>query len=159
MSDTNKNENNQGNNNSLFLYTSLIFIAAIIIILFAYFTQTKVERAQPSPIPETEAAPYDPDAAGPSIPPETEGGPQGIAKTAAQLSQDNLELLEENRELHNRLDELEEKQSVYEPLIEAYYAKENGNTERAKLLLESIDYTTVTDEEKLLYDTIKSDLQ
>ncbi len=158
MSDTNKNEGNQGNN-SLFLYTALIFIAAIIVILFAYFTQAHVERSQPQTSPEagvTEPAPYDPEA-----PDKTENpsAPQGIAKTAADLSQDNMELLEENRELRSRLDELELSLSVYEPLVKAYHAKAKNDAARAKLLLEDIDYNSLTDEEKTLYDAIASDLQ
>ena len=156
MSDTNKNENNQGNN-SLFLYTALIFIAAIIVILFAYFTQTHVERAQPGQSPAAAAAPYDP-AAQASASPGADA-PQGIAKTAAELSQDNMELLEENRELHKRVDELETQAEIYEPLIEAYYAQSKGDNERAKLLMENIDYNSLSDEAKALYDDISSKLQ
>ena len=156
MSDTNKNENNRGNN-SLFLYTALIFIAAIIVILFAYFSQTHVERAQPGQSPATEAAPYDPEAQVPASP--GADAPQGIAKTAAELSRDNMELLEENRELHNRVDELEVQAEIYEPLINAYYAQGKSDNERAKLLMENIDYNSLSDEAKALYDDISSKLQ
>ena len=161
MSDKNKNisENNnpnqQENNNgsSLYMYTALIFLAAIIIIILAYFAQTNVERSQPSMSPDTVAVSANADA-----PAET-GGPQGIAKTAAELSQDNLELLEENRMLHNRVDELESQLHIYEPLTEAYYASDAGDTERAKLLLEDIDYDALSVEAKSLYDFISSNIQ
>ena len=147
------NDKNKNGNNSLFLYTALIFIAAIIIIIFAYFSQTHIGMVQPSSSPDTVAAPYDPDAAV-----ET-GGPQGIAKTAAELSQYNLELLEENRTLHNRVDELEEQLNSYEPLIEAYYALSTDDKEHLKLLLEDIDYDSLSDEAKTLYDFISSNIQ
>ena len=159
MSDTNKNthENNGSHNqsgngsNSLFLYTALIFLAAIIIIIFAYFAQTNVERSQPSASDEAIAASAEasPDA----------GGPQGIAKTAAEVSQYNLELLEENRMLHNRVDELEAQLEIYEPLTEAYYALSKDDKERIALLLEDIDYDSLSDEAKTLYDFLLSNIQ
>ena len=157
MSDTNKHENTpQNGSSSLFLYTALIFVAAIIIIIFAYFTQTHVERVQPSAIPAAVAgadAPAEPGAEGEA------GGPQGIAKTAAELSQDNLELLEENRALHNRVDELEARLETYEPFIEAYKALIAGDKDRIKLILEDIDYNTLPDEVRALYDFISSTIQ
>ena len=151
MSDTNNNTNENHGGNSLFLYTALIFLAAIIIIIFAYFTQTNVERSQPSASAEAVAASAEatPDA----------GGPQGIAKTAAELSQDNLELLEENRMLHNRVDELEAQLEIYEPLTEAYYALSKDDIERIKLLLEDIEYDSLSAEAKTLYDYISSNIQ
>lgn len=150
MADENKNipENNGGS--SLFLYTALIFLAAIIIIIFAYFTQTHVERVQPSASPEADALP--------AAVIET-SGPQGIAKTAAELSQDNLELLEENRMLHNRVDELEAQLKIYEPLTEAYYALSNDDKERIKLLLEDINYDSLSEEAKTLYSFLLSNIQ
>ena len=151
------NDKNKNGNNSLFLYTALIFIAAIIIIIFAYFTQTHVERTQPLPSAETVAAPYDPEA--PTEAPADTGGPQGIAKTAAELSQDNLELLEENRRLHNRVDELEAQLNIYEPLIEAYHSLGADDKERAKLLLEDLNYDSLSDEAKTLYDFLISNIQ
>lgn len=157
MSDTNKNVNNPAGNNSLFIYTALIFIAAIIIIIFAYFTQTHLEKAQPIQSDTAVAASHDSDA-----PEETAietGGPQGIAKTAAELSQDNLELLEENRELHKKVDELESQLSIYEPLIEAYHALIMNDNERIKLILEDIDYNSISDEAKTLYDFISTNIQ
>ena len=158
MADENKNiqenhdSNNHGNNggNSLFLYTALIFVAAIIIIVFAYFAQTNVERSQPSATSEADALP--------AAVIET-AGPQGIAKTAAELSQDNLELLEENRKLHNKVDELEAQLETYEPLIEAYYALSTDDKERLKLLLEDINYDSLSAEAKTLYDFISSNIQ
>ena len=161
MSDTNKNthENNGSSNgsSSLFLYTALIFLAAIIIIIFAYFAQTNVERSQPSASPDTVAMPHDPDAQT-DTPVET-GGPQGIAKTAAELSQYNLELLEENRKLHNKVDELEAQLSAYEPLVEAYHALSADDKERLKLLLEDIDYKSLSNEAKTLYNFLFSNIQ
>ena len=157
MSDTNKNTPENNGANSLFLYTALIFIAAIIIIIFAYFAQTNVARSQPSSSPETVASPYDPDA--PTEAPVQTNGPQGIAKTAAELSSDNLELLEENRKLHNKVDELEAQLNIYEPLTEAYYAAASGDTERTKLLIEDIDYESLSVEAKALYDFISSNIQ
>ena len=157
MSDENKNTHENNGGNSLFLYTALIFIAAIIIIIFAYFAQTNVERSQPSASPDTVAMPHDPDA--PTDAPEETGGPQGIAKTAAELSQYNLELLEENRKLHNKVDELEAQLGTYEPLVEAYHALSADDKERLKLLLEDIDYNSLSDEAKTLYNFLFSNIQ
>lgn len=145
MSDNKRNENN---NNSLFLYTALIFIVAIIIIILAFFAQTHAENSKPkvseNPVTET------------SVP---TGGPQGIAKSASELSQYNLELLEENRILNKELNDAENKINNYDLLLSAnnYVSAENYDT--ALLIFNSINYENLTPDGKILYDSIKSKLQ
>lgn len=140
--------NNKKSNNSLFLYTALIFISAIIIIIFAAFAQTNVEMAQPSSVPgNTEEQTPNPSE-----------GPQGIAKSASQLSQDNLDLLEENRELNKQLNELEKENKNYKLLLDAYADYNNGNNEGSKNTLSNIQYEELTPDAKTLYDFILSNI-
>ena len=139
---------NNRQKNSLFLYTALIFVAAIIIIIFAFFAQTHVEMSQPSAPSQT-----------PSDAVSQTDGPQGIAKTAAQLSQDNLELLEENRALNKQINELNEENQSYKYLIEAYSAYKNDEYEKARIFLEDIAYDELNVSAQELYDFISTNIQ
>ncbi len=136
-------------NNSLFLYTALIFIVAIIIIVLAFFGQTRIRDAQP-------LLSATPTAAATEVP---KTPADGIVMSASQLSQENLELLNENRELNKRLDDAEEKNKNTEYLLAASGYMGAGNKDGAKKQLEMVDYDKLSDDGKLLYDSINSNLQ
>lgn len=139
---------NRKENNSLFLYTALIFVVAIIIIILSFFAQNHAEKSQPkisqSPVSET------------TVP---TNGPQGIAKSASELSEYNLELLEENRLLNKELNSAEDKIKEYDLLLSAHSYVSTGNYDAARLIFNSINYENLSADGKILYDTIKSNLQ
>lgn len=128
---------------TMFLYTALIFIAAIVIILLAFFSQTNLQNAQPA-------------NADVSSSPSAEENLQGIQKTASELSDKNMELLEENRSLNKRLDEAESENETYSKLIEAYGYTKAGNAKEAKRLIADIDYESLSADAKTLYDEINN---
>lgn len=150
-----KNDNKR-QKNSLFLYTALIFIAAIIIVLIAFFAQSHVNNSQPSISPAVSAASKTPLPASSALPLSK---PQGIAKTAAQLSSDNLELLEENRELSKEIEALKAENNAHKKLIEAYNIYLVGDNTRAKILFSEIDKEKLSAYAKSLYDVLASNLQ
>ena len=57
------------------------------------------------------------------------------------------------------MDELELQIETYEPLIEAYHALSADDKERLELLLEDIDYNSLSAEAKTLYDFLSSNIQ
>lgn len=132
-------------NNSMFLYTALIFIAAIFIIVLAFISQMHLESAQPSASPAA-TLPVQEDL-------------QGIAKSASELSRQNMELLEENRDLNKRLDEAQNVSDSYETLIEAYAYLKSADNDKASSKLSEVDYDSLSQEAKALYDDIKSQIQ
>lgn len=140
---------NQKQNNSLFLYTALIFIVAIVIIILAFFAQEHLEMLRPA---ATESPQITEE-------PSATSEPQGIAKTAAELSQDNLELLNENRDLNKKLDSAEDEIEVYQKLLAANGYMSVDNKDEAKKLLDEIDYDNLTSDGKILYDQINSNIQ
>lgn len=140
MTDTGKKDN------SLFLYTALIFIVAIVLIILAFFGQTRVNNVEPTVSPE-------------AVETESPETLQGIAKSASQLSAENLELLNENRDLNKQLNEAETKIEVFEKLLDAYEHYSNSDYEGAKFLLNELDYNSLTSQGKILYDFINSNIQ
>lgn len=141
-----KNDKNQ--KNSLIMYTSLIFIVAIVIVILAFLAQKHSEKSKPLPTTAEIVT------SSPEVTDNPSAVPQGIAKTAAELSQENLELLEENRDLLKKTDELKEENNAYKKLIEAYTAMEADDSDRAKALISDIDYESLTQAAKTLYDLI-----
>lgn len=138
---------NEPKNNSMFLYTALIFVAAIIIIVLAFISQTHLEKAQPSSSPTM-------------LPQQTEPSDlQGIAKSASELSEKNMELLEENRDLNKRLDDAQSSADAYENLLAAYSYARAADKANAAARLEKINYDSLSQEGKTLYDDVKSQIQ
>ena len=141
------------NNNSLFLYTALIFIVAIIMVIISFFGQNNIQKNQPVQSQETL---------------------NSITEKASQLSEDNRllmeenkTLLEENRTLRTEIAELEENAEITETeneelilevenhnkLIEAYKLSEKSRKKARELLL-SIDTEELTPNQKEFYDTM-----
>ena len=141
------------NNTSLFLYTALIFIVAIIMVIISFFGQNNIQKNQP--VQSQEAL-------------------NSITEKASQLSEDNRllmeenkTLLEENRTLRTEIAELEENTEITETeneelilevenhnkLIEAYKTSEKSKKKARELLL-SIDTEELTPNQKEFYDTM-----
>ena len=81
----------KGENKSLFLYTALIFIVALLLIILSFFGDSHIKRNQPDIPPAATQA--------------TNGG--GLTERAAQLSEDNRILLEKCKQLEQNQTNLE----------------------------------------------------
>ena len=155
MTDSTKNNND---NKSLFLYTALIFLVAIVLIIIAFFGQSNVKRSQPD-IKENEV--------------ETMQPQSGITERASVLSEENRILLEENNEIKNQLklqteeinrlnlegQNLNKYKKANDILMSANGYLSAGNTEMALEMLNQTDETSLTEDQKILYNSIKKNLE
>ena len=141
---------NKNSNKSLFLYTALIFFVAIILIIIEFFGQTNVQKSQP-PIDEPSPTAV-----------------SGITEKAAVLSEENTKLMQQVADLKKQIEEdgkaIEElNQKIYESsavndndklLLHAYDCKLSDNTDDLSVILSSINYDSLTDEQKVIYDKL-----
>lgn len=126
----------------LWMYTIILFSVALVLIIFAGMTQQNYEK---------ELATH-------------ETAKVGLQKSAAELSQVNLLLKEENANLKKENEQLTEAQANFEEisksndlnmaLIEAFYQYESGNRRTAKNMLAEVDKETLTDQQLNIYNKI-----
>lgn len=132
-------------NMSLFFYTGLIFIVAVLLIVIAFFSQSHFNQSQPAQVEI-----------------------DGISQRAAVLSDENKTLLEENiayksrceeydrkiNELNERIASLEEKARMSEALLSAngYVSKKLYGDARS--VLSKIDASVLSDDERILYNSL-----
>lgn len=142
---------NKGNK-SLFLYTALIFFAAIVIVIISFFSQINLEKKHNEYVGE-EAA-------------------KSISEKTAQLSEENLILLETTKNLNNQntqlaedKKELEEKISELEKVIKTndelyriFILTEDEKIDAAKEAFGKIDANTVSGGQKLFYEYLNKEL-
>lgn len=136
-------------NKSLFLYTALIFFAAILIIIVAFFGQSNLERSQPV-VDNNET---------------THVVEDGITQKAAVLSEQNALLITQNETLTKLNDELyddvndletenEELKINYSNgniLCSVYQYIYDKNYDDAQVVLNSINVDSLTDAQKIIY--------
>lgn len=141
----------QPENKSLFLYTALIFFAAIIIIIVAFFGQANLERSQPS-LPDITSAPIE----------------EGITQKASRLSEQNALLVTQNEtlktlndELSSDVDALEARNAELEInnttgniLCSIYQYIYDKNYDDAQVVLNSINVDSLTDAQKIIYNNL-----
>ncbi len=135
---SNKNEN-KNNNKSMFVYTALIFFVAVILIILSFFGQTNMKKNQPQ-VEETQQG-------------------SGITEKAAVLSEENTALITENKKLQSQIDELEKINQTNELLLSANGYLSVGSKDKASEILGSIDYEKLTEDQKIIYNSIKNNLQ
>ena len=149
------------NNKSMFLYTALIFLVAILLIIISFFGQTNVKNNQPSSSEIQQETK------------NTEGIGDGITQRASVLSKYNVELVNENKELNDLLTASEERAnsfqeenevlkiyiSNYELLINVYQYIQQDNADDANEILSIINYDRLTEEQKIIYDKLKNILK
>lgn len=142
----------KNDNKSLIIYTSLIFVAAIIMIVFSFFAQMHLENSRVS---------------------ETEAENVTLSNKAAQVSEENMQLVELNKALkdaNNKLTEentalLAEKEgfskesAAYKALIEVYNKLLDGKKSAANKLLKQIYTESLTAEQKEIYDFLVKEAQ
>jgi outer membrane PBP1 activator LpoA protein len=134
-------------NFSLFFYTGLIFVVAVLLIIIAFFSQSKVEQSQPDQI---------------------NAQTEGITQRAAILSEENKTLLEENMslkkaqeentraidELNGRVSFLEENVRISEAIISANGYVSKKMYSEARNILKQINEENLSDDEKILYNSL-----
>ena len=130
---------NKNDNKSLFLYTGLIFFVAVVLIILSFFGQTNLKKNQPK-VDEPS-----PDA--------------GITERTAVLSEENKNLIEENKQLKSQNEGLIEKQAQNDILLSAYGYMSLGNSAKAGEMLAAVNYETLTGDQKIIYDAVKSNIQ
>lgn len=142
-------KNNSTNNpKSLYLYAALIFIVAILLIIIAFFGQSKLEQNQPIPIDSQTTS---------------------ITERASVLSEENKTLMTQNRELESKLDlnsekinelnnkiiELEKGHEINNLLISVNgYCSKKMYTE-AYDILNTINFETLNEDQIILYNSLK----
>ena len=116
-----KKEKKPNQNNSMFLYTALIFLVALVLIILAFFG--KINRPSnavtPMPIEDVQSASMN----------ETDKMKEDISNLNSDLT-------------------------TYESLIKANAYASSNNYEEAKALIDNIDESSLTEEQKVLYDQI-----
>lgn len=140
---------NKGDNKSMFLYTALIFFVAVILIMVSFFGQNNMQNKQPDIDTVSEDTSL-----------------SGISEKAAVLSEENRKLLEVNKDLSEQVKGLTEQNSSMTEQINTnnlllsangYFTL--GNDTKAIEILDSINYSSLTDDQKILYNTIKNNIQ
>ncbi len=129
---------NKNNNKSLFLYTALIFVVAVLLIILSFFGQTNLEKKQP----QIEGTAGNTDS--------------GITERAAVLSEENKNLIEENNALKEKNKILEEKQTMNDLLLSANGYFSLGNNAKAYELINAVKYDELSVDQKIIYDNIKA---
>ena len=119
--------NSNGQNKSLYIYTSLIFVVAILLIILSFFAMSNRDRNMN----------------------ETEQAAQSITEKAAALSEENKNLAEENKAL-------KEKNRVMSVsllnIANEYYTA--GDTDKAAEIAQNVDASSLSEEEAAVYTTI-----
>lgn len=131
----------KNNTKFLWLYTSILFSVALILILFAGLTQQNYEK-------ELETH---------------ETAKAGMQKSVAELSQTNMELLQEkdalkkeNEQLKTELEEVssDKQTQIYEALASALREYDLGNRKGARSMLADLDSSKLTQPQLYIYNRI-----
>ena len=137
----------QKNDKSLIIYTSLIFIVAIVVIIASYFAQNHFENLKVSEISAENV---------------------NLSNKAALVSEENMQLVGLNKELSERNKALLEQNTAmslekeafikekagYDALFAVYAELLDKDKKKAKELLEGIFTEDLTQEQKEIYDSL-----
>ena len=142
----------KNDNKSLIVYTSLIFVAAIVMIVVSFFAQSHLEQLRVS---------------------ETEAENVTLSNKAAQVSEENMQLVELNKSLKDaniqltdtnlalttERDALLKETTAYKALSEVYEKLLNGKKSSARKLLEGIYTEDLSADQKEIYDFLVKESQ
>ncbi len=137
------NENNTPNkeqhSHSIYMYTALIFIVAILMIVLAFFGQSNLNKNQIA---------------------EPTGN--SISEKSAALSEENLVLRERNATLQDKLEKTAEEliiqtelKETREIIISAVISAKNGDYIKASQILDTINKDLLGSEDLEIYNAIK----
>lgn len=132
-------------NNSMFIYTALIFVVALILIILAFFGQTNLTnlRKAAEDVPASEA---------PSETVSETAAPQPTSTAVEELAI----LTNTVSNLRAENDSLQKTIDTYENLLSANGYISVGNTDMAQEILNTIDRNALSDDQKILFDQISN---
>lgn len=137
---------NKKNNHSLYLYTALIFIVAILVIILAYFTRKNLENQHKEYL-------------------GTQAIATTIAERSAQLSEENRILLQTtqtlndaNKELNNALELATKQLDNNDDLCIIMNCIINNDINNAAHLFAQLDKTSFTDAQNEFYLYLQSEI-
>ena len=139
-------------NKSLFLYTALIFIAAIVIVVISFFSQINLEKKHNE---------YIGDQAANSITEKTAQLSEEnmvLLETTKNLNQQNSQLTEEKNELVGKNTALEESNRSSEQLYKIFNLINKKDLDTAKQQLEEVDAADFSGEKLVFYNYLKDKL-
>ncbi len=141
---------NKKSNRSLFLYTALIFLAAIAVIAFSFFSQINVEK-------QHEEYGGD-DMSGNSIVEKTAMLSEEnriLLETTNSLNREISQMNEENSELKNRVLQLEKQMTNSEKMYNIFNNIQLGNIEKAAKEFEILEPLFFTQTQEEFYDYLQ----
>lgn len=141
---SNNNKQNPNQSKSMFLYTALIFAVALILIILAFFGQTNLSalRKSTAQLPEiTEQA-----------------APAAEEKTASADDEAIAKMTNTISALDSENNQLKKEVTTYDNLLEANSYISKGDKDNADAILSSVDESTLTENQKILYDQIKKQI-
>ena len=144
---------NKNENKSMFLYTALIFIVAVLLIIFSFLGQTNMQKNQPqvSESPDKEMSISEKA----SILSEEN---TVLLENNSNLKKENQELSEENIQLKSDNESLTQKQSQNDLLLSANGYFTLGNNSMALETLDKVNYNDLSSDQKIIYDNIKNNI-
>lgn len=119
--------NSNGQNKSLYIYTSLIFVVAVLLIILSFFSMSNRDNKMS----------------------ETEQTAQSITEKTSALSEENKNLAEKNKELTEKNKVMS---SALLSIANEYYTA--GDTAKAAEIAASVDASVLSEEEAAVYTTI-----
>lgn len=132
-------------NKSLIMYTSMIFIAAILMIVISFFAQKHLEEMNVS---ETQAENVTLSNKAAKVSEEN----MQLVELSKSLKDDNTKLVEENKVLVGEKEVLLKENESYRDLVTVYNKLLNGEFGVARSLLGEIYTEDLTAEQKEIYD-------
>ena len=139
MSKDNKNTQD----NSMFLYTALIFAVALILIIMSFFGQTNLTNLRKNHAEWTQE-------------PQTTQTTQPTQSPSVELNDEFAKMVNTVSTLDEENKALKKKSETSDVLFEANAYLQNADLENAKIAIEKIDVNVLTDNQKVLYNQIIS---
>lgn len=124
-------------NKSMYLYTALIFVVALILIILAFFSQTNISRLGKR---ADEFATAPPEVTNTSFPQSNELAK--LANMASELDRENTALKAEKE--------------ISDKLFAANSYVKNAQLAEAELIIAEIDETMLSDDQKILLEDLKT---
>ena len=140
-------------NKSIFLYTALIFLAAIVIIIISFFSQVNLEQKNNAYL-ESETAK--------SITEKTAQLSQEnmvLLETTKTLNQHNAQLLEENKGLKEKLQSFEGKDTKTQELFKAFKFIKKKDIQSAKKVMEALAPTDFSGDALSFYEYLAEEIK
>ncbi len=130
---------NKKENRSIYLYTALIFVVALVLIILTVFTQPKISNLG------RRAEEFAPQAT----------ATQDTSELAKYANMANS-LDAENKELTAKIADYEAELAVYDALLCSYTYLANSQITEAETAIAELDETKLTDNQRTLYNEIKT---